>query len=110
MTDKLFAGPVYVYYIVINAFLKFPQNKLQIGKLTTEEKTVESEKPESRGPSLPSLTMPSIIIGRLFFLILDRLLVMSFFLRDQFRLSFFIFLPAASAILERLETLLLAYS
>ena len=41
--------------------------------------------------------------GLFVFLILDKLLVMSFFLIDQFVLSFFIFLPAASAILDKLE-------
>ena len=41
--------------------------------------------------------------GRLFFLIQDKLLVMSLFLIDQFVFNFFIFLPAASAILDRFE-------
>ena len=43
-----------------------------------------------------------------FFLIRDKLLVMSLFLMDQFVFSFFIFRPAASAILDKLELEILA--
>merc|ERR1719443_685628 len=53
---------------------------------------------------LPSVEIPLCSVnGRLLLLIFDRLLVMSFFFMDQFVLSFFIFLPAASAIFDKLE-------
>ena len=52
--------------------------------------------------------MPMSNAGLEVFLIRDKLLVMSLFLMDQFVLSFFIFLPAASAILDKLEFEILA--
>ena len=42
-------------------------------------------------------------MGRLFLLIFDKLLVMSFFFIDQFVFNFFIFRPAASAIFDKFE-------
>ena len=52
---------------------------------------------------LPSYELFRSKLGRLVFLILDKLLVISLFLIDQFVFNFFIFLPAASAIFDKLE-------